>query len=267
MKDKDSFEEENNNVEENNNDYREERSLKAENQLDKVEQYVEEEKQHIAEYIKDYIKTFEDLLNQIDEVVDKLDSYERTVQIKRSIVRLIETLYSQAALEDINTELETTKHTRDKSAYLKRIREKRRRQVIEEVLSNMFAQQQKEKDLVNAKRLCHGYETTKDTNVNKAKEQIKSSIKWVLFSVIGARMDPRRRAGETDDSNEKQAQIYNREAVGGALGALLKTFLTTVTTIVQEIVKPLRQTCKQETSFAKQVEESRNTGDKGVPCR
>ncbi len=68
-------------------------------------------------------------------------------------------------------------------------------------------------------------------------------------------MDPRRRAGETADGNEKQAHIYGREAVGGALGALLKTFLTAVVAVVREIAKPLQ---KPETSFAKQVEESRN---------
>ncbi|KDB19195.1 hypothetical protein wGmm_0582 [Wolbachia endosymbiont of Glossina morsitans morsitans] len=171
------------------------------------------------------------------------------MQIKRSIDRLIETLYSQAASEDIDAEFETTKHTRDKSESMKRVREKRRKQVIEEVLSSMFAQQQKE--LINAKQ----HETAKDGDVHEAKEKVKSSIRGVLFSVIAHRMDPRRRAGETADGNEKQAHIYGRKAVGEALGALLKTFLTAVIAVVREIAKPLQ---KPETSFAKQVEESRN---------
>lgn len=255
MNDEELFEEDGDNIEENNDDKRE-RSLENENQLNQEEQHKEEDKQYVVQYVQDYLKAFEDILDQIDEGIDKLDSYERTMQIKRSIDRLIETLYSQAASEDIDAELETTKHTRDKSASMKRIREKRRNQVIEEVLSGMFAQQQK--DLMNAKHLGHGHETAKDGDVHEAKEKMKSSIKGVLFSVIAHRMDPRRRAGETADGNEKQAHIYGREAVGGVLGALLKTFLTVVAAIVHEVVKPLQHASKQETSFAKQVEESRN---------
>ncbi|GFR13126.1 uncharacterized protein TNCT_419921 [Trichonephila clavata] len=225
----------------NNDDERE--SLENENQL-------EEQRKEI----QDYLKLFEDILSQIDEGIDNLDSYERTMQIKRSIDRLIETLYSQAASEDIDAEFETTKHTRDKSESMKRVKEKRRKQAIEEVLSSMFAQQQKE--LMNAKHLSHGHEAASDGDIQKAR--MKSSIRGVLFSVIAHRMDPRRRAGETADDNEKQAHIYGREAVGGALGALLKTFLTAVTAVVREIAKPLQHISKQETSFAKQVEESRN---------
>ncbi|CAN2134828.1 Putative uncharacterized protein [Wolbachia pipientis] len=252
MNDENLFEEDGDNIEENNDDKRE-RSLENENQQNQAEQHKEEDKQYIIQYIQDYLKVFEDILNQIDEGIDNSDSYERTMQIKRSIDRLIETLYSQAASEDIDAEFETTKHTRDKSESMKRVREKRRKQVIEEVLSSMFAQQQKE--LMNAKHLSHGHETAKDGDVHEAKEKVKSSIRGVLFSVIAHRMDPRRRAGETADGNEKQAHIYGREAVGGALGALLKTFLTAVIAVVREIAKPLQ---KPETSFAKQVEESRN---------
>ncbi|WP_341819590.1 hypothetical protein [Wolbachia endosymbiont (group A) of Brachyopa scutellaris] len=246
MNDKDLFEEDGDNIEENNDDKRE-KSLENENQQNQEEQHKEEDKQYIIQYIQEYLKAFEDILNQIDEGIDNSDSYERTMQIKRSIDRLIETLYSQADSEDIDAEFETTKHTRDKSESMKRVREKRRKQVIEEVLSSMFAQQQKE--LMNAK---HEHETTHD---DEAKKRVKSSIRGVLFSVIAHRMDPRRRAGETADDNEKQAHIHGREAVGGALGALLKTFLTAVIAVVREIAKPLQ---KPETSFAKQVEESRN---------
>ncbi|WP_265033702.1 hypothetical protein [Wolbachia endosymbiont (group A) of Sicus ferrugineus] len=252
MNDEDLFEEDGGNIEENNDDKRE-KSLENENQQNQEEQYKEEDKQYIIQYIQDYLKAFEDILNQIDEGIDNSDSYERTMQIKRSIDRLIETLYSQAASEDIDAEFETTKHTRDKSESMKRVREKRRKQAIEEVLSSMFAQQQKE--LMNAKHLSHGHETAHN---DEAKKRVKSSIRGVLFSVIAHRMDPRRRAGETADDNEKRAHIYGREAVGGALGALLKTFLTAVTAVVREIAKPLQHISKQETSFAKQVEESRN---------
>lgn len=242
MNDEDLFEEDGDNIEENNDDKRE-KSLENENQL-------EEQRKEI----QDYLKLFEDILSQIDEGIDNLDSYERTMQVKRSIDRLIETLYSQAASEDIDAEFETTKHTRDKSESKKRVMEKRKKQVMEEILSGMFAQQQKE--LMNAKRLNQGHEAASDGDIQKAR--MKSSIRGVLFSVIAHRMDPRRRAGETADDNEKQAHIYGREAVGGALGALLKTFLTAVTAVVREIAKPLQHISKQETSFAKQVEESRN---------
>ncbi|MGL9718084.1 MAG: hypothetical protein ACR5K9_05325 [Wolbachia sp.] len=228
-----------NNSEENNDDRRE-RDLKNENQLNQEEQQ--------KDIVQDYLKAFEDILSQIDEEIDNLDSYERTMQVKRSIDRLIETLYSQAASEDIDAEFETTKHTRDKSESKKRVMEKRKKQMTEEILSSMFAQQQKE--LMNAKRLNQGHEAASDE-----KARIKSSVRGVLFLVIAHRMDPRRRAGETADDNEKQARIYGREAVGGALGALLKAFLTAVIAAVREIAKPLQ---KQETSFAKQVEESRN---------
>ena len=195
MNDEDLFEEDGDNIEENNDDKRE-KSLENENQL-------EEQRKEI----QDYLKLFEDILSQIDEGIDNLDSYERTMQIKRSIDRLIETLYSQAASEDIDAEFETTKHTRDKSESMKRGREKRRKQAIEEVLSSMFAQQQKE--LMNAKHLSHGHEAASDGDIQKAR--MKSSIRGVLFSVIAHRMDPRRKAGETADDNEKQAHIYGRE--------------------------------------------------------
>ncbi|MDG7057517.1 MAG: hypothetical protein LKM43_05250 [Wolbachia endosymbiont of Penenirmus auritus] len=239
---------------EENNDDRKERNLKNENQLNQEEQPKEKD---ITQYVQDYLKAFEDILTQIDEKIDNLDSYERTMQVKRSIDRLIETLYSQAASEDIDAEFETTKHTRDKSESKKRVMEKRRKQIMEEVLSGMFAQQQKE--LMNAKHLSHGHETAHDGDVHEAKRRMKSSIKGVLFSVIAHRMDPRRRAGETADDNEKQARIHGREAVGGALGALLKAFLTAVIAAVREVAKPLQHMSKQETSFAKQIEESRNT--------
>ncbi|NSM56270.1 hypothetical protein HET73_01210 [Wolbachia endosymbiont of Atemnus politus] len=228
-----------NNSEENNDDRRE-RSLKDENQL-------EEQQKDI---VQDYLKAFEDILTQIDEEIDNLDSYERTMQVKRSIDRLIETLYSQAASEDIDAEFETTKHTRNKLESKKRVMEKRKKQVMEEILSGI----QQQKELMNAKRLNQGHEAASDGDIQKAR--MKSSIRGVLFSVIAHRMDPKRRAGETADDNEKQARIHGREAVGGALGALLKAFLAAVTAAVREIAKPLQ---KQETSFSKQVEESRNT--------
>ncbi|QOD38215.1 hypothetical protein [Candidatus Wolbachia massiliensis] len=246
------FKEGNNNSEESNDDKRE-RNLKDENQLNQEEQHKEKD---VVQCAQDYLKAFEDILTQVDEEIDSLDSYERTMQVKRSIDRLIETLYSQAASEDIDVELETTKHTRDKSESMKRVMEKRRKQVMEEVLSSMFAQQQKE--LMNTTHLSHGHETAKDGDAHEAKRQIKSSIRGVLFSVIAHRMDPRRRAGETAGDNERQARIYGREAVGGALGALLKAFLTAVAAVAREIAKPLQHINKQETSFAKQVEESRN---------
>lgn len=243
MSDEDLFKE-NNNTEENNDDDVREKHLKN-NGLQ--EQSKEEDEQYIQKYIEDHFKDFEDILNQIDEGIDKLDSYERTMQVKRSIDRLIETLYSQAASEDINVELETTKYTRDKSNSIKRIQEKRRKQTIEETLSHIFAQQQ---ELTNAKH------KTEDTH--EIKTQVKSSIKEVLFSVIANRMDPKRRAGETADSNEKQAHIYGRTPASGVLGALLKTFLAAVNAVAHEITKSLKHTDKNETSFTKQVEESRN---------
>ncbi|NSX83759.1 hypothetical protein GOM44_05915, partial [Wolbachia endosymbiont of Atemnus politus] len=220
-----------NNSEENNDDRRE-RSLKDENQL-------EEQQKDI---VQDYLKAFEDILTQIDEEIDNLDSYERTMQVKRSIDRLIETLYSQAASEDIDAEFETTKHTRNKLESKKRVMEKRKKQVMEEILSGI----QQQKELMNAKRLNQGHEAASDGDIQKAR--MKSSIRGVLFSVIAHRMDPKRRAGETADDNEKQARIHGREAVGGALGALLKAFLAAVTAAVREIAKPLQ---KQETSFSK----------------
>ncbi|APR98897.1 hypothetical protein [Wolbachia endosymbiont of Folsomia candida] len=248
MNDEDLFREE-----ENNDDDIRERNLESETQ---EEQYNEEEKQQIIQQIQDYLKDFEDILNQIDEGIDKLDSYERTMQIKRSIDRLIETLYSQAASEDINAELETTKHTSERSASVKRIREKRRKRLIEEILSSMFAKEQNV--TIDSKHLGHGHETAKDGDVHEAKEKVKSSIRRV-FSDIGNMMNPRRMAGETEENNEKGAKRFGREAAGGALGALLKAFLTAVKDIVHEIVKPLQQhTCKQDTSFAQRVEESRN---------
>ncbi|MGL9762604.1 MAG: hypothetical protein ACR5LB_10890, partial [Wolbachia sp.] len=131
------FKEEN----EENNDDKRERNLKNENQLNQEEQAKEKD---ITQYVQNYLKAFEDILTQIDEEIDNLDSYERTMQVKRSIDMLIETLYSQAAYEDIDVELEPTKHTRDKSESKKRVMEKRRKQIMEEVLSGMFAQQQKE---------------------------------------------------------------------------------------------------------------------------
>lgn len=235
MNDEDLFEEGDDNVEENSDDRRE-RNLKNENQLE--------------EQFKEYLKPFEDILSQIDEGVDNLDSYERTMQVKRSIDRLIETLYSQAASEDIDVELETTKHTRDKSESKKRVLEKRKKQLMEEILS--FQQQ---KELMNSRER---HEVASDGDVQKAKARVKSSIRGVLFSVIAHRMDPRRRAGETADDNEKQARMYGREAVGGVLGGLFKAFLTAVAAVVREIAKPLQHMNTQETSFAKQVEESRN---------
>ena len=241
MSDEDLFKE----TEENSDDIRG-RYLKKD---DTKEEHKEKDEQSLEEYIEDYFKAFEDILNQIDEEIDKLDSYERTMQVKRSIDRLIETLYSQAAPEDIDIELETTKHTSDKLNSMKRIIEKRK-QTIKETLSQIFAQQQKEKSLLNAKQ--------KTADIGEVKAQVKSSIKEVLFSVIGNRMDPKRRAGETAASNEKQAHIYGREAIGGILGALLKTFLASVNAVVEEIVKPLRHTSKQKMSFTKQLEESRN---------
>ncbi|MGL9732980.1 MAG: hypothetical protein ACR5KW_03065 [Wolbachia sp.] len=39
----------------------------------------------------------------------------------------------------------------------------------------------------------------------------KSSIKGVLFSIIAHRMNPRKRARETSDDNEKQALSYIRK--------------------------------------------------------
>ncbi|MDM8334801.1 hypothetical protein [Wolbachia pipientis] len=244
------FERGNNNSGENNDDKRE-RNLKDENQLNQEEQ---QKGKDIEQSVQDYLKVFEGILNQIDEGIDNLDSYERTMQVKRSIDRLIETLYSQAASEDIDAEFETTKHTRDKSESMKRVMEKRRKQIMEEMLSGIWQQ----KELMNVKHLSHGHETAHDEDVLRAKAGMKSSIKGVLFSVIAHRMDPRRRAGETADGNEKQARIYGRKAVGGILSALLKAFLVAVVAAVREIAKPLQHTNKQETSFAKQIEESRN---------
>ncbi|VVC31030.1 Hypothetical protein CINCED_3A016479 [Cinara cedri] len=212
------------------------------------EQSKEENKQYIQKYIEDHFKDFEDILTQIDKGIDKLDSYERTMQVKRSIDRLIETLYSQAAYEDINVELKTTKYTHDKLSSIKRIQEKRRKQTIEETLSHIFTQQQ---ELTNAKH--------KTEDLHEIKTQVKYSIKEVLFSVIANRMDPKRRAGETADSNEKQSRIYGRTPASGVLGVLLKTFLVAANAVTYEINNSLKYTDKNETSFTKQVEESRNT--------
>ncbi|WP_246210002.1 hypothetical protein [Wolbachia endosymbiont of Atemnus politus] len=189
--------EEGNNSEEENNDDRRERNLKDETQL-------EEQQKDI---VQDYLKAFENILTQIDEGIDNLGSFERTMQVKRSIDRLIETLYSQSASKNIDTELETTKHSRDKLESKKRVMEKRKKQVMEEILSGI----QQQKELMNAKE---GHEVASDEDIQRTKARMKSSIRGVLFSVIANRMDPRRRAGETADDNEKQTR--GREAVGGA---------------------------------------------------
>ncbi|MDN5248428.1 MAG: hypothetical protein QWI36_04820 [Wolbachia endosymbiont of Tyrophagus putrescentiae] len=204
------------------------------------------DEQDLQQYIQDYLKQFEDILNQIDEDVDELDSYGKTMEVKRSIDRLIETLYSKAASEDIDTELETTKHTRDKVNSVKRINEKKK--AIEETLIHILAQQQREKNLVKDKQ----------HSAQDVKKQIKSSIKEVLFSVIANRMDPKKRAGETSESNEKHAHIYGREATSGLLSKLLKTFLSAVRTAIHEIANEITKQLKQSNSHAQKVEESRN---------
>ncbi|WP_225416071.1 MULTISPECIES: hypothetical protein [unclassified Wolbachia] len=58
--------------------------------------------------------------------------------------------------------------------------EKRRKQIMGEVLSGMFAQQQKE--LMNAKHLSHGHEAASDGDVHKAKKRMKSFKGSVVFS-------------------------------------------------------------------------------------
>jgi hypothetical protein len=196
---------------------------------------------------QNYCHVFQELLNQIDEEINKLDSYERAMQIKRSIDRLIETLYSQATIEDMSVELETMKHIPEA---IHRIKEKRRKRVMKEIV---LAQQQKDRE-EEVKEMMTNRETIK--NVDEVKKQIKSSIKEVLFSVIAHEMDPKKRAGETADSNAEHAHLYGRKAKHGLLGTMLKAFLTVVSTIVPEIAKV------HETSFAKQVEESRNANHK-----
>ncbi|OEY86817.1 hypothetical protein BIY23_02185 [Wolbachia pipientis] len=202
--------------------------------LFKLNQFTEDEKQN-------YLYLLQELLDQIDEGVDKIDSYERVMQVKRSIDRLIETLYSQATQEDISVELETMKHIPDA---IHRVKEKRKKRMVKEIILD---QQQKERE----KEIKETITTSKD--MDETKKQIKSSIKKVLFSVIAHRMDPRKRAGESAESNAEHAKLYGRKATHGLLSTMFKAFLTAVSTIVHEIAK------SHDTSFAKQVEESRNT--------
>ncbi len=205
------------------------------NKLDiiKPNQLTENEKQG-------YCHIFQELLDQIDEGIDKLDSYERVMQVKRSIERLIETLYSQATVEDIKVKLEAMKHIPEA---IHRVKEKRKKKEIEKI------QHQKEMER-EIKETMTDKETKK--SVDEAKKQVKSSIKEVLFSVIAHRMDPKKRAGETTDNNEEHAHLYGRRAKHGLLHTMLKAFLTTVNTIIHAMTKP------HDTSFTKQVEESRN---------
>ncbi len=90
------------------------------------------------------------------------------MQVKRGIDRLIETLYSWAVSEDIDIEFKTAKHNRDKLESMRKSHRKTKEKIMGEVLSGMFAQQQKE--LMNAKHLSHEHEAASDEDVHEAKK-------------------------------------------------------------------------------------------------
>ena len=212
--------------------------------LQKIYENSQFKEEFAQKYIEDYLSN---LLKEFEEKIDKLDSYERAIEIKRSIDRLIETLYSKASLEDIETELETTKHTSEKLDSMKRINEKRRKRLYEQMLSHIFSQENTNK--INSTNVDHI-----ETDLHEVKEQVKFSVKEVLFSVIAHKMDPRRRAGETADDNEKNAHMYGREAKRG----LLKTIFAAISTILNEVITKHN---KNDTSFAKQVIDGRKNAD------
>ncbi|MDG7056295.1 MAG: hypothetical protein LKM44_02280 [Wolbachia endosymbiont of Meromenopon meropis] len=217
-------------------------------------------KKVIKQYSQEYLNFLEKFLAKINEEIDNLDSYERIMQLKRSIDRLIEILYSQATFEDINVEFVTMKNIRNRSESKKRVIKKRKKQIMEEVLSGVFAQQQKE--LINLKHLSNRNKIIQHENMHELKKQIKFSIKEVLFVIIAHRMDPRRRAGETIDDNKKQAHIHGRKTVGGGillLSVFLNASLFTVTNAIHEYIKLPQYIGKQKVSFTKQIEEDRKT--------
>ncbi|WP_333023334.1 hypothetical protein [Wolbachia endosymbiont of Pentidionis agamae] len=246
MENEDVFRKGNNTYRKNDDEDDDERYLVKQDEFDE---------KYLKERIEKYLEVFKDLFSQIDEELDGLDSYEKAVQIKRSIDNLIESLYSQAMDEDVDVELETTKPTWKKSESEKRIREKRKRNIIENVLTYLL---QKGKIL----DLSHNQE--KNNDVHEVKDQIKLKVRGLIFSVIAHEMDPKRRAGETRSENEDNARRYGREAAGSILNVLLQAILKTITAVVKEVAKPLMKQQenskenKQETSFVKQLEASRN---------
>ncbi|WP_246228208.1 hypothetical protein [Wolbachia endosymbiont of Litomosoides brasiliensis] len=136
------------------------------------------EEKRYSTVCSNYLKAFGGILNQIGEGIDSLNSCERTMQVKRSIDKFIETLYNQAASKDIGAECETVKHARDKSEFIKRVIEKWKKQVMEEVLNGVFARRQKE--LINTKHLNSGHEAASNGGVHEAKKRMKRE--GIVFS-------------------------------------------------------------------------------------
>jgi hypothetical protein len=68
-----------------------------------------------------------------------------------------------------------------------------------------------EKDLEEAEKDPENLEDLAKLASMKQKNQAKKILKDMLFAMIGSRMDPKQRAGETAQSNVKHAQTYGRE--------------------------------------------------------
>lgn len=142
----------------------------------------------------------------VDEEISKIDSYQKLMQLKRSVDSLIEILYSNASFCDIETELETTKHTQAKLESQKRVQDKKRK-IIESIIAYVAMQQQE----VNSHDSDLSHMEKENTDIGEIKDKLKSQVKGVLFAVLANRMDPEKRAGETESNNAKHAQRHGRE--------------------------------------------------------
>lgn len=149
-----------------------------------------------------------DKFSQItDEEISKIDSYEKLMQLKRSIDSLIEILYSNASFCDIETELDTTKHTQAKLESQKRVQD-RKRKIIESIIAYVAMQQQEVNDNAHSSNLNHIEKENID--IGEIKNRL-IQVKEVLFAVLANRMDPEKRAGETESNNAKHAKRHGRE--------------------------------------------------------
>ncbi|GHM57965.1 MAG: hypothetical protein sL5_01210 [Candidatus Mesenet longicola] len=166
-------------------------------------QYLPSERKYILVDDSELYDNFEQI---VDEEVSKIDSYQKLTQLKRSIDSLIEILYSNASFCDIDTELETTKHTQAKLESQKRVQDKKRK-IIESIITYVAMQQQEADG--NASNLNHIEK--ENTDIDEVKNKLKLQVKEVLFAVLANRMDPEKRAGETESSNAKDAKRYGRE--------------------------------------------------------
>ncbi|XGA08762.1 MAG: hypothetical protein U0X86_001075 [Wolbachia endosymbiont of Xenopsylla cheopis] len=166
-------------------------------------QYLLSERKYILVDDSELYDNFEQI---VDEEISKIDSYQKLMQLKRSIDSLIEILYSNASFSDIETELETTKHTQAKLESQKRVQDKKRK-IIESIITYVAMQQQEADG--NASHLNHIEK--ENTDIDEVKNKLKLQVKEVLFAVLANRMDPEKRAGETESSNAKDAKRYGRE--------------------------------------------------------